>query len=97
MAEAGLPIFARGVTPIGPLHDGPGEINFPVSCGGIVVNPGDIICADSDGVVVVPLDWCKQITQRLNEWAKSTRQYVTDVRRGEFSNDWVDRDLSKIM
>lgn len=38
----GFPVFARGVTPIGPLHRGPGEINFPVVCRGIVVNPRDI-------------------------------------------------------
>ena len=42
--EVGMPIYARGVTPIGPLHRGPGEINFPICCGGIVVRPGDVIC-----------------------------------------------------
>ena len=31
--ECGLPVFARGTTPIGPLHRGPGEINYPVACG----------------------------------------------------------------
>ncbi len=35
-----FPVFARGVTPIGPLHRGPGEINFPISAGGIVVQAG---------------------------------------------------------
>jgi regulator of RNase E activity RraA len=38
--EVGMPVYARRVTPIGPLHRGPGEINFPVCCGGIVVRPG---------------------------------------------------------
>ena len=49
-----LPVFARGVSPIGPLHRGPGEVNFPVSAGGIVVHPGDIVVGDRNGVVVVP-------------------------------------------
>lgn len=34
----GMAVFARGVTPIGPLHRGPGEVNYAISCGGIVVN-----------------------------------------------------------
>ena len=49
----GMPVFARGVTPIGPLHRGPGEINYAISCGGIVVNPGDVIIGDTNGVTVV--------------------------------------------
>lgn len=49
-----FPVFARGVTPRGPFKDGPGEINTPVSCGGVVVNPGDIIVGDEDGVVIIP-------------------------------------------
>jgi regulator of RNase E activity RraA len=47
-----FPVFARDVTPKGPLHRGPGEIGYPISCGGIVVNPGDVIVADLNGVVV---------------------------------------------
>jgi hypothetical protein len=47
--EVGMPVYARGVTPIGPLHRGPGEINFPVCCGGIVVRPGDVICGGASG------------------------------------------------
>ena len=44
-----FPVFARGTTPIGPLHRGPGEINYPICCGGIVVNPGDIVSATRPG------------------------------------------------
>ena len=39
----GLPVYARGTTPIGPLHRGPGEINFPICCGGVVVNPAGVV------------------------------------------------------
>ena len=42
------------VTPIGPLHRGPGEINFPICCGGVVVNPGDLVVGDAMGVVIIP-------------------------------------------
>src|SRR5436305_4498944 len=54
--ELGLPVYARGTTPIGPLHRGPGEINYPICCGGTIVNPGDVIIADPAGIVAVPRD-----------------------------------------
>lgn len=36
-------MYAGGVTPIGRLHLGPGELHFPIRCGGIVVNAGDTV------------------------------------------------------
>jgi regulator of RNase E activity RraA len=89
-----FPVFARGVTPIGPLHRGPGEINYPVSVGGIVVHAGDIIVADIDGVVVVPQELARDILRRLDAQAGADAEYVAAVRRGEFSNAWVDAVLS---
>lgn len=52
---AGLrfPLFARGLTPAGPWKNGPGRIGEPVALGGVVVNPGDIVAADSDGIAVI--------------------------------------------
>ncbi|HEX6356403.1 RraA family protein [Actinophytocola sp.] len=50
----GVPIFARGRTPAGPFKNGPGTIGEPVAIGGVVVNPGDIVAADDDGVIVIP-------------------------------------------
>ena len=96
VCDSGLPVFARGVTPIGPLHRGPGEINFPVSCGGIVVNPGDIICGDKNGVVVVRQDLAEDVVRRLKGQKKSLGEYEAAVRRGEFSNAWVDDLLESL-
>jgi len=50
----GFPLFARGVSPIPGAKDGPGEINGTITCGGVTVNPGDVIVADEEGIVVVP-------------------------------------------
>jgi RraA family protein len=48
-----FPVFAAGIQPKGPYKTGPGEINVPVCCGGIVVYPGAIVVGDDDGVVVI--------------------------------------------
>lgn len=56
LIEFGFPTFARAVTPRIYGTQGPGAINVPISCGGITVNPGDLIIGDDDGVAVVPKD-----------------------------------------
>jgi len=94
--ELNMPVFARGMSPIGPLHRGPGEINFPISCGGIVVNPGDIIVGDSMGVVVVPQGIATELVQRLQEHHAANATYFDSVKRGNFSNAWVDRILEDL-
>lgn len=91
--ECGLPIYAKGVTPFGPLHRGPGEINFPISAGGIVVNPGDIVTADSSGVTVVPKWAAEDILTRLEESRERMTTYVESVKRGVFSNEWAESQL----
>ncbi|HEY7255616.1 MAG TPA: RraA family protein [Solirubrobacterales bacterium] len=88
-----FPVYAKGVTPKGPLHRGPGEINHPISCGGIVVNPGDVIVGDLNGVVVVPCGIAADLLERLRERSKVEADYTDAVARGEFSNDWVDAAL----
>lgn len=94
--EVGMTVFARGVTPIGPLHRGPGEINFPICCGGIVVRPGDVICGDANGLVVVPQEFLDELLVRLEKQKESMRLYEQNVRRGKFSNAWVDDILNQL-
>lgn len=54
LREREFPVYARGVTHRGPYKDGPGEINVPVSVGGMVVNPGDVVVGDQDGLLAIP-------------------------------------------
>ena len=94
LKEADVPVYARGVTPFGPLHRGPGELNYAVSCGGIVVNPGDIVVADTSGIAVVRKEVAEDTITRLRAHRARMEQYVSDVKAGKFSNDWVDRQLA---
>ncbi len=88
-----FPIFARGTTSIGPLHRGPGEIGYPICCGGVVVNPGDIVVADPAGVVFTPQDIAHELVHRLNAYKAANATYLNELRQGRFSNEWVDRLL----
>lgn len=51
-----FPCYARSAIHAGPYKNGPGEINVPVTIGGMVVNPGDIVVGDADGVVAFPAE-----------------------------------------
>jgi RraA family protein len=90
-----FPVFARGTTPVGPLHRGPGEINYPIAAGGVVVHPGDVIVGDATGIVVVPREIAEEMVVRLTSAARRESDYVAAVARGEFSNDWVDAALAQ--
>jgi RraA family protein len=91
--ELDFPVFARGTTAIGPMHRGPGEINYPISFGGVVVNPGDLVVADGAGVVVVPREIALELLRRLQSHQQANVAYLAGVKRGDFSNAWVDRIL----
>ncbi len=93
--ELDFPVYARGTTAVGPLHRGPGEINYPISCGGVVINPGDVIVADAAGVVVVPQAHVKRALERLDAHRERLASYLANVRQGVFSNAWVDDILSE--
>lgn len=73
--RSSMPVYAKGITPQGPFKNGPGEINVPVCCGGVVVLPGDILVGDLDGVVVIRKDDAPYIIDKAQEkLAKETKK-----------------------
>ena len=90
MINLQIPIFGLGVCAAGPHKGWSGNVNYPVACGGVVVNPGDLLVGDLDGVVVVPpqivdrlLKCCENRTQMEMEWEKR-------IAAGESTLDVVD-------
>jgi len=90
-----FPVYARGVTHRGPYKDGPGEINVPVSVGGLVIEPGDIIVGDEDGLAVVPLKEAQGLLQLVREQQERERQILQSIEDGTVSRDWVDQLLKQ--
>jgi regulator of RNase E activity RraA len=76
--ELGLGLWLRGVTPNFHTQTNifPFAVNVPIACGGVTVMPGDIIIADDDGVVVVPIALAPELAKKGGEhaeWEEFTR------------------------
>lgn len=54
--ELDFPVYSRGFMPRGPIKKNEGNINTPIMCGGVKVNPGDLVVGDSVGVCVIPVE-----------------------------------------
>jgi regulator of RNase E activity RraA len=64
-----FPVFSRGYIQRSPAKKGPGAINIPIICGGVPVNPGDLVVGDYDGVTVVPRDHIAQVLDNAEKKA----------------------------
>ncbi|MBT5187265.1 MAG: RraA family protein, partial [Kordiimonadaceae bacterium] len=76
MKKQGFAVFAKSTIPFGPKGLKPTGANVPVTCGGVTVNPGDLIAADIDGVIVMP----KEHLENLNAAIATHLAFERDVR-----------------
>jgi len=91
----GFPCWARGVNLRGPMKDGPGIVNSPVSVGGMVVNPGDVIVGDSDGLVAIAPADALRIAGLARQKAAAEAKTMDEIESGAYSSAWVDAALKQ--
>jgi len=96
MRASKFPVFAVGVTHRGPYKDGPGEINVPIAIEGMVIQPGDLILGDDDGVVCVPFDDCEAVYRATKAKNDAETKQMEDILAGRNDRSWVDASLKKL-
>ena len=92
-----FPVYAKAVTPNGPYKNGPGQINLPVVIGGRVVNPGDIVVGDGDGVLFIRPENARELYEATLAIEKKEADIMKHiVEDGTYVRPWVDELLKKI-
>ncbi len=91
--DVNLPVFAAGVSHRGPYKDGPGEINVSVAIDGMVIEPGDLVIGDWDGVLSIPLDDVDSILKKTNEKQAAEAVDMAKIEADEWDRSWVDKTL----
>ncbi len=89
------PIYCTGTTPGGPYKEGPGEVNVPISCGGISVNPGDVIVCDADGVIVIPRKDAPEILEAAIAFQKQDAAKAAKAKLSAEPRAWVADAIAK--
>lgn len=85
IAPVGLPVFARGITPNSCVRTGPGRVGLPIVIGGVLVEAGDIVIGDADGVVVLPRKHLHTILPSVEEVLAAEAATQGKIRSG-FTN-----------
>ena len=78
----GVPVWASIISPTRPTKAMPGTVNLPISCGGVVVSPGDIIVADSDGVILIPVGEAQRVAEAAKARIARDRAMHLLIERG---------------
>ncbi len=91
-----FPVFAAGVTHRGPYKDGPGEINVPIAIDGMVIEPGDLILGDDDGLVCVPFAHLAKVLAATQAKQAAEVKQMASIRAGTSDRAWIDATLKRL-
>ncbi len=90
-----FPLFAAGISHRGPYKDGPGEINVPIAIDGMVIEPGDLIIGDDDGLLCVPYDQVAEVYDRASAKHAAEEKQMRQIAEGTNDRSWVLELLKK--
>jgi regulator of RNase E activity RraA len=88
--ERDFPVYARGVNHRGPYKDGPGEINVPVSVGGMLVRPGDIVVGDQDGLMAFAPEEAEALIEKARAHLEAEAATMRAMKEGRWDRSFID-------
>lgn len=91
-----LPVYAAGITHRGPYKDGPGEVNVPISLDGMVIEAGDLIVGDEDGLLCIPFAQIDEVLQQARQRHHDEKDKLQAIEKGLNRRDWVEKKLREL-
>ena len=88
-----FPVFAAGVTHRGPYKNGPGEVNGTIAIEGMVIEPGDLIVGDDDGLICVPFADTEAVYAAANAKQQGEAKTMAAIKAGTTDRSWVEAAL----
>jgi len=89
LSRSEFPVFARAAIHRGPYKNGPGEMGVPVSIGGMVVQPGDVVVGDEDGVVAFPPALAEDLIRAVRQQEAKEEAILQSVREGTYKGAYA--------
>lgn len=93
IVESGFPVFSVGTNPNGPTKGLGGKVGHPVSVGGVVVNPGDLVLGDADGVVVIAREDVPAILELGAAKVAAEARRIESIKQGDLGAPWLNAAL----
>jgi len=94
LRELGFPVYSVGSNPNGPTKFIPGRINWPISCGGVAISPGDLIVGDADGVVAIEREKAESVLDLAARKVAEERARIADIVAGKnLAPKWLEGSL----
>ena len=94
LRELGFPVYSVGSNPNGPTKFIPGRINWPISCGGVAISPGDLIVGDADGVVAIEREKAESVLDLAARKVAEESARIADIVAGKnLAPKWLEGSL----
>jgi RraA family protein len=97
LRKLSFPVYAAGVTHRGPYKSGPGEIGGAIAFDGMVIEPGDLIIGDGDGLLCIPFDQVEEVYLAAAAKNKAEDKILAGLKAGgSMDRAWVDLTLAQL-
>lgn len=94
--ETDFSVFSRGVCARGSQKSGPGHVNIPIACGNVVVNHGDLILGDDDGVMVIPAEDAEALLALCKKKLENEQVRIQQISSGNAKPVWLEPTLKQL-